>query len=115
MLLDGTSFRSIGKGSMHVEKADLSYKKQKEVPTGEQVQKNKKTAKDRQKAIDNINAQNAYAHDDNLRLRIVANLCRRLADWSDDDTSAIVTKPPSKWDHFVVLKNMFTLEELAVS
>lgn len=36
----------------------------------------------------------------------------RLADWDDDDPQA-VTETSNRWDKVVVLKHMFTLEELA--
>lgn len=36
----------------------------------------------------------------------------RLADWDDDDPQAI-TETSSRWDKVVVLKHMFTLQELA--
>ena len=37
----------------------------------------------------------------------------KLADWDDDDPSAI-KETASKWDKVVVLKHMFTLDELEV-
>jgi len=37
----------------------------------------------------------------------------KLADWDDDDPSAI-KETASKWDKVVVLKHMFTLAELEV-
>jgi HIV Tat-specific factor 1 len=36
----------------------------------------------------------------------------RLADWSDDEPSSIL-ETSSRWDKVVILKHMFTLEELA--
>lgn len=37
----------------------------------------------------------------------------KLADWDDDDPSAI-TDTSSRWDKVVILKHMFTLGELEV-
>jgi HIV Tat-specific factor 1 len=38
----------------------------------------------------------------------------KLADWDDDDPS-ILPETSSKWDKVVMLKHMFTLQELEVS
>ena len=38
----------------------------------------------------------------------------KLADWDDDDPSAMLDTS-SRWDKVVILKHMFTLEELEVS
>ena len=37
----------------------------------------------------------------------------KLADWDDDDPQAI-TDTSSRWDKVVILKRMFTLQELEV-
>lgn len=37
----------------------------------------------------------------------------KLADWDDDDPSTIADTS-SKWDKVVILKHLFTLEELEV-
>lgn len=37
----------------------------------------------------------------------------KLADWDDDDPSAL-QETSSRWDKVVILKHMFTLEELEV-
>ena len=39
-------------------------------------------------------------------------LCSKLADWDDDDPSALA-ETSSRWDKVVILKHMFTLAELA--
>lgn len=56
-LLNETDFRKFGSGDMRVQEADMSYKKQKEVPTGEQLQ-NKTVIKDRQKIKDITDERN---------------------------------------------------------
>ena len=91
-MLDDTSFR-LGfegpMGRMRVSVADYSYKKQTEAPTG------KPNKKDQKRIIKKTEKLNS-----------------RLADWSDDEPSAL-TDTSSKWDKVVILKHMFTLEELA--
>ncbi|KAF2176740.1 hypothetical protein K469DRAFT_755462 [Zopfia rhizophila CBS 207.26] len=71
--------------NMRVAEADMSYKKNKEAKL---VRKDKKKM-DRNRAEMN----------------------RKLADWSDDEPSAIPTQT-SKYDKIVIMKNLFTLEEL---
>jgi HIV Tat-specific factor 1 len=38
----------------------------------------------------------------------------KLADWDDDDPS-VLPETGSRWDKVVILKHMFTLQELEVS
>ena len=38
----------------------------------------------------------------------------KLADWDDDDPSTLA-ETSSRWDRVVILKHMFTLQELEVS
>lgn len=45
-------------------------------------------------------------------LKFLTNNFSRLADWSSDDE--VKPKRTSKWDHFVVIKNAFTLKEIEV-
>lgn len=59
-ILDETDFRTGGPGAMRVQEADLSYKKQKEVPAGEAGQQNKRSQRDRQKIIEKTQQMNAY-------------------------------------------------------
>ncbi|KAI9777808.1 MAG: hypothetical protein M1816_004408 [Peltula sp. TS41687] len=88
-MLDDTNFR-FGEdgvsGKMKVQAADYSYKKQREAPAETSAQEKKKIIKKSQK------------------------LNSKLADWDDDDPSAI--PDTSKWDKVVILKHMFTLKEL---
>jgi HIV Tat-specific factor 1 len=100
MLLDDTEFRlgsGEGSGKMRVQAADSSYKKtQHNEDNGEMKDKEKarKSAQDKQKII-----------------KKTQKLDARLADWSDDEPSAIV-ETSSRWDKVVILKHMFTLAEL---
>lgn len=96
MLLDDTEFR-IGdttNGKMRVQAADSSYKKVQHNDE-EEKEKPKTSMKDKQKII-----------------KKTQKLDARLADWSDEETSSIV-ETSSRWDKVVILKHMFTLEELA--
>jgi HIV Tat-specific factor 1 len=95
-LLDDTDFRmgiGVGSGKMRVQAAESSYKK---VQNNEGIEKEKpKTSmKDKQKII-----------------KKTQKLDARLADWSDDEPSDLV-EASSKWEKVVILKHMFTLEEL---
>lgn len=96
-LLDDTEFRlggGEGSGKMKVQAAESSYKKVQH-NDGEEKERPKTSMKDKQKII-----------------KKTQKLDARLADWSDDEPSAIV-ETTSKWDKVVILKHMFTLEELA--
>jgi HIV Tat-specific factor 1 len=96
MLLDDTEFR-IGdttNGKMRVQAAESSYKKVQHNDE-EEKEKPKTSMKDKQKII-----------------KKTQKLDARLADWSDEEPSSIV-ETSSRWDKVVILKHMFTLEELA--
>jgi HIV Tat-specific factor 1 len=103
MLLDDTEFRlgDTSNGRMRVQAAESSYKKVQHtdgagVVGEEEKEKRKQSAKDKQKIIKKTQKLNA-----------------RLADWSDDDEPSSMTETSSRWDKVVILKHMFTLEELA--
>ncbi|KAH8598733.1 hypothetical protein B0O99DRAFT_614046 [Bisporella sp. PMI_857] len=101
-LMDDTHFRmdstgKVGSGKMRVMVADQSYKKVKNDGNGEeggQKERSKASMKDKQKII-----------------KKTQKLDARLADWSDDEAST-VAETGSRWDKVVILKHMFTLEEL---
>lgn len=96
MLLDDTDFRlgdGQGSGKMRVQAADMSYKKSQQ-DDADQKERPKTSMKDKQKII-----------------KKTQKLDARLADWSDDEPSTIV-EASSKWDKVVILKHMFTLQEL---
>ncbi|KAM0178747.1 hypothetical protein ACHAPF_003449 [Botrytis cinerea] len=100
MLLDDTDFRIDGGTSnerikMRVQAAEASYKKVQQTDAdGNEKEKPKTSMKDKQKII-----------------KKTQKLDARLADWSDDEPSALV-ESSSKWDKVVILKHMFTLKEL---
>ncbi|KAH8808307.1 hypothetical protein F5884DRAFT_732586 [Xylogone sp. PMI_703] len=98
MLLDDTPFRiedGQGSGKMRVQAADSSYKKVQHTEGNEEgEQKHKPSMKDKQKII-----------------KRTQKLDARLADWDDDDPSTIVERN-AKWEKVVILKHMFTLQEL---
>ena len=104
MLLDDTPFR-IGdgesSGKMRVQAADMSYKKVQNDNEGTPADKEKE--KERQRA---------RARDKQKIIKKTQKLDARLADWSDDEPSAI-QETSSKFDKVVILKHMFTLAELA--
>lgn len=100
MLLDDTHFRysdsGLGSGKMRVQAADTSYKKT-QVQEGDGAQQKQQSAgKDREKVI-----------------RKTQKLSAKLADWSDDESAYV---PPEqrtgKKDKMVILKHMFTMQEL---
>jgi HIV Tat-specific factor 1 len=97
MLLDDTEFRigDTSNGKMRGQAAESSYKKVQHNDGGEEKEKPKTSMKDKQKII-----------------KKTQKLDARLADWSDDEPSSVM-ETSSRWDKVVILKHMFTLEELA--
>lgn len=89
-MLDDSDFRA-GSGSANgrikVQAADYSYKAQQDGP------QDKKMTKDKKKIIAKSQRLN-----------------NKLADWSDDDMTPASTS--SKFDKMVILRHMFTLQEL---
>ncbi|KAL1585237.1 hypothetical protein WHR41_05893 [Cladosporium halotolerans] len=83
-------------GRMRVRVADQNYKVQKDKPAASESAKRKGTAanRDRQKIIKKTEEMN-----------------KRLAEWDEDDVS-VLQATSHRWDKVVVLKRMFTLEEL---
>lgn len=105
MLLDDTDFRidghGQGSGKMRVQAADQSYKKVQHndassVGAGEEKKRVQTSMKDKQKII-----------------KKTQKLDARLADWDDDVEPSALQETSSRWDKVVILKHMFTLEELA--
>lgn len=87
-MLDDSDFRFGVEGTrIKVQPADFSYKVQQTAPVT-------KTMKDKRKIIAKTQKLN-----------------NKLADWDDDDPSALQEKS-SRWDKVVILKHMFTLKEL---
>lgn len=98
MLLDDTNFR-IGdgqsSGKMRVQAADSSYKKVQHNDGTEEKERPKTSLKDKQKII-----------------KKTQKLDARLADWDDDEPGGLLETSSSRWDKVVILKHMFTLQEL---
>ncbi|KAI9795677.1 MAG: hypothetical protein M1835_005353 [Candelina submexicana] len=89
-MLDDTDFRfgvAGTMGKMKVQAADFSYKNQQDAPA-------KSSTKDKKKII-----------------KKTQKLNNKLADWDDDDPS-VLPETSSRWDKVVILKHMFTLDEL---
>jgi HIV Tat-specific factor 1 len=109
MLLDDTDFRitpsGISEGRIRVQAADSSYKKTQYDDNGEAKEKTgssqpgekrpQRNDRDRQKIIKKTQKMDA-----------------KLADWDDDDPYQEQAQTTSKWDKMVVLRHMFTLQEL---
>lgn len=107
MLLDDTDFRvttnGTREGRIRVQEADSSYKKvqyEKDGPTGasngaDQEKQPQRNNRDRQKII-----------------KKTQKLDAKLADWDDDDPYPAAVQSNSKRDKTVILRHMFTLEEL---
>lgn len=101
MLLDDTHFRysesGLGSGKMRVQAADTSYKKVQEGDSAQQKQSNHhRDNKDREKII-----------------KKTQKLSAKLADWSDDESAYVPAEQRTgKKDKMVILKHMFTMEEL---
>jgi HIV Tat-specific factor 1 len=91
-MLDDSDFR-LGvpgpQGPMRVQPADFSFKSQQEAPMKTSMRDKKKIIKRTQK------------------------LNNKLADWDDDEPAALVDTN-SKFEKIVILKHMFTLQELEV-
>ncbi|KAI9171545.1 Splicing factor U2AF-associated protein [Paramyrothecium foliicola] len=109
MLLDDTDFRITPTGTrdgrIRVQAADMSYKKVQYDQDGAAGQgkdgsshadkKPQKNERDRQKII-----------------KKTQKLAAKLADWDDDDPSTAQADLSSRWDKVVILRHMFTLQEL---
>jgi HIV Tat-specific factor 1 len=107
-LLDDSEFRlgESGGARMRVTEADYSYKKQKD-------------PLDAKAALgSNGGSAKGGARTDAVKKKIIKKtqkLNSRLADWDDDEPQGLLPNipPSSKWDKVVILKGMFTLQELA--
>lgn len=95
-MLDDSDFRPGERGpngKMRVQIADYSYKKQQQ-PSDDVPEKSKHIKKDVVKIKKKTEKMNS-----------------KLADWDDDDPQTI-QETSSRWDKVVILKHMFTLQEL---
>lgn len=119
MLLDDTHFRysesGLGSGTMRVQAADASYKKV-QAPPAEDGEDGGDGTKDQDPQTVIGGPKGSAGNNSKDRDKIIKKtqkLARKLADWSDDED---VYVPPEqrtgKRDKMVILKHMFTLEEL---
>lgn len=113
-MLDDSNFR-LGTpgplGPMRVQVADFSFKSQQEAPP-------KTTMKDKRKIMARTQKLNRYGDREILQqpaseLSLLMQWHSKLADWDDDDVSAMA-QTNSRFEKVVVLKHMFTLKELDV-
>lgn len=108
MLLDDTDFRysasGLPSGKMKVQAAESSYKKtQHEEGAGEGGEGNGTAPKPRDRARE---------QDKKKIIKRTQKLDRKLADWDDDDPYGGQLETAAKKDRMVVLRHMFTLQEL---
>lgn len=108
MLADGSDFRSLGDGDLHIQPAEFTHKPDK-VANKQQKQQQKQQSGPRKAGS---NAQ----YIEKVK-QVNQRLNRKLAEWSDDDIEPEETekKPRNKFDKFVIVRNMFTAEVLEVS
>ncbi|KAI9661506.1 MAG: hypothetical protein M1831_003028 [Alyxoria varia] len=119
-MLDDSDFRfgeSSGAPKMRVSEADWSYKKVKEnqADSGATANSNKTSGKKppKGKPGDDPMKNSNLSTDKKKIIRKTQQLNARLADWSDeDDDLSAITDTSSRFDKVVVLKHMFTLQEL---
>ncbi|KAI5207353.1 hypothetical protein E4T39_01896 [Aureobasidium subglaciale] len=127
-MLDGTDFRKPGDGSLHVELVDDSYSNKNKDPKDQKEKKEvsvenikkRRPKQDRYLAIEKTKQMNAPMNTVTTTLKSHTSFGNkadivnsRLADWDDDDPSVVAPPPnPSKYAKMVVLKHMFTLDEL---
>lgn len=123
MLLDDTPLRfgdSDGP-TMKIQVADSSYKKTQYVDNGTAFDEGVGRATPATDQEDNINVANAnYGQEKKIRTerekqkirRKAEKLQNKLADWSDDEPYPSEQRKVTRWDKTVILKHMFTLQEL---
>jgi HIV Tat-specific factor 1 len=125
VLLDDTDFRltqsGLTTGKMRVQPADLSYKKSSyDAPAGGQNATADGSAPKKNgqgpsaRASGTSNGSGRSAADKQKIIRKTQKLDAKLADWDDDDPSAmpLELQPVNKPGKVVILRHMFTLEEL---
>lgn len=117
MLLDDTHFRysesGLGSGKMRVQAADASYKKTQQQPDESGEVESRQQAQQAGNGRGGGGGSGNNSKDREKVIRKTQKLSAKLADWSDDED---VYVPPEqrtgKRDKMVVLKHMFTREEL---
>lgn len=125
MLLDDTPFRpdtpgsGVTAGRMRVMVADSSYKKTKYEPgSGSHGNDGTPAAETSQaQGSQHPKATERSAKEKQKIIKKTQKLAAKLADWSDDEDAAaesgMARKNAAKFEKIVVLRHMFTLEELA--
>lgn len=116
MLLDDTHFRftvsDSTAGKMRVQAADSSYKK----TVYENKHEDDKAAAEAAEGGNGISrpkpAPKANHKDREKIIKKTQKMDAKLGDWSDDEPSYLPTEKPAKRDKMVILKHMFTLEEI---
>ena len=119
-MLDDSDFRfgvSSSAGRIRVSEADWSYKKVKENQAGSDATANSNKSSFKKppkgKPGDDPMKNSNLSSDKKKIIRKTQQLNARLADWSDDDDNPSAIKDTSsRFDKVVVLKHMFTLQEL---
>lgn len=122
MLLDDTHFRysdsGLGSGKMRVQAAEASYKKTQQQQPQQQQPSGEGESESKQQTQQPGNGRGGGAGGNSSRdrekvIKKTQKLDAKLADWSDDEAAYI---PPEqrtgKRDKMVILKHMFTQEEL---
>ncbi|KAK1754969.1 hypothetical protein QBC47DRAFT_382323 [Echria macrotheca] len=114
MLLDDTDFRfspsGLSSGKMRVQAADSSYKKTNY--TAEKPAENAPTANTEAQGSGGAGNGKRNDHDKVKIIRKTQKLSAKLADWDDDEPDQLAPPRNSKWEKVVILRHMFTLEEL---
>ena len=111
MLLDDTDFRITSSGTregrMRVQAADSSYKKsQYDQDNGAERSNNEASNQQQDRPSGNRD------RDRKKIIKKTRKLDAKLADWDDDDPYPAQTEAVSRWDKMVVLRHMFTQDEL---
>lgn len=109
MLLDKTDFRKGGDGPMRVQEADMSYKKQKH--------EEKEVSADKVGLVKGKGKGKSSKDVEKIK-RMTKEMEAKLADWGSDDEPQTMPdniKPANKWNKCVIVKHMFTLENIEVS
>lgn len=116
MLLDDTDFRftssGLSSGKMRVQAADSSYKKTKYNEPSAEGSSTATSGQTKDRPSDHKQREQEKAR----IIKKTQKLSAKLADWDDDEPSHPDLAPAptrnSKWDKVVILRHMFTLEEL---
>ncbi|KAK0631705.1 splicing factor U2AF-associated protein 2 [Immersiella caudata] len=119
MLLDDTDFRFTPSGlttsKMRVQAADSSYKKTNyTAPAGEGGAAGAPSGSNDRGGGNDKPSHKQREQEKQKIIKKTQKLDAKLADWDDDEPSELPTAPPknSKWEKVVILRHMFTLEEL---